>query len=98
LPVVAPLLALRLATGDRLVVQAVPPALLEFSRSAMRARFSAVVYRPVYAQAPVPIAPLLSPPLQPTSASGIILHPRKKPAELFFCKIRRFRRIQIPDR
>lgn len=46
--VVAPLLALMLADGDSLVVQVVPTALLEFSRSTMRERFSAVVTKSIY--------------------------------------------------
>lgn len=43
--VVAPLLALMLADGKSLVVQVVPPALLEFSRSIMRERFSSPIIR-----------------------------------------------------
>ena len=46
--VIAPLLALLLADGDRLVVQCVPAALLEMSRAVMRAVFSTVVVRGVY--------------------------------------------------
>ena len=46
--VVAPLLALLLADGKSLVVQVVPAALLEFSRTTMRERFSAVITKSVY--------------------------------------------------
>ena len=46
--VVAPLLTLILANGTSLVTQVVPPALLEFSRSIMRSRFSAILRKPVY--------------------------------------------------
>ena len=41
--VVAPLLALFLADGNRLVMQAVPPALLEFTRTTLRERFSSPI-------------------------------------------------------
>jgi len=41
--VVAPLLALMLADGKRLVAQVVPQALLDFTRNVTRERFSAVV-------------------------------------------------------
>jgi Protein of unknown function (DUF3638) len=43
--VVAPLLALFLADGTSLVVQAVPPALLEFTRATLRERFSSPIMR-----------------------------------------------------
>jgi thiol-disulfide isomerase/thioredoxin len=46
--VVGPLLALLLATGKQLVVQIVPPALLEFSRSVMRSTFSSVIKKRIY--------------------------------------------------
>jgi len=46
--VVAPLLALMLADGKRLVAQVVPQALLDFSRGVTRERFSAVVRKSVY--------------------------------------------------
>src|SRR4051794_91559 len=45
--VVAPLLAMMLADGKRLVAQVVPQSLLEFSRSVTRERFSAVVKKSV---------------------------------------------------
>lgn len=43
--VVAPLLALMLADGKSLIVQAVPNSLLEFSRSIMYERFSSPIIR-----------------------------------------------------
>ena len=46
--VVAPLLAMILADGKSLVTQVVPHALLDFSRSVMREKFSAVVRKPVF--------------------------------------------------
>ena len=46
--VVAPLLALMLGNNQTLVMQVVPPALLEFSRSVMRQRFSSILRKPVY--------------------------------------------------
>lgn len=47
--VVAPLLALMLADGNSLVLQAVPPSLLEFTRSIMRERFSSpIIRKPVF--------------------------------------------------
>ena len=46
--VVAPLLALILGNNQTLVMQVVPPALLEFSRSVMRQRFSSILQKPVY--------------------------------------------------
>ena len=46
--VVAPLLALMLGNNQTLVMQVVPPALLEFSRSIMRQRFSSILQKPVY--------------------------------------------------
>lgn len=46
--VVAPLLALLLADGKRLVAEVVPPALLHFTRSVLRERFSAVIRKGVY--------------------------------------------------
>ena len=46
--VVAPLLALLLGNHQTLVMQVVPPALLEFSRSVMRQRFSSILQKPVY--------------------------------------------------
>jgi hypothetical protein len=46
--VVGPLLALLLADGRSMVIQVVPRALLEFSRSVMRSRFSAIVRKHVY--------------------------------------------------
>ena len=45
---IAPLLALILADGAQLVMQVVPPALLTFSRSVLRERFSSFVSKPVY--------------------------------------------------
>jgi hypothetical protein len=41
--VIGPLLALILADGSRLVTQVVPSALLEFSRSIMRSRFTHII-------------------------------------------------------
>ena len=46
--VIAPLLALLLADGERLIVSVVPPALLHFSRCALRERFSAIFQKGVY--------------------------------------------------
>eukprot|EP00941_MAST-03F_sp_MAST-3F-sp1_P005039 g5039.t1 len=46
--VVAPLLALILSDGKRLVMQVVPRALLEFSRNATRTAFSGVLRKSVY--------------------------------------------------
>jgi len=46
--VVAPLLALILADGKSLVMQVMPHALLEMSRSVMREKFAAVVRKPVF--------------------------------------------------
>ena len=46
--VVAPLLALMLADGASLVAQVVPAALLEFSRTCLRERFSTVLTKSVY--------------------------------------------------
>jgi hypothetical protein len=43
--VVAPLLALFLADGNSLVMQVVPPALLEFTRTTLRERFSSPILR-----------------------------------------------------
>lgn len=45
--VVAPLLALLLANGTNMVIQIVPHALLEFTRTVMQERFSAVVKKGV---------------------------------------------------
>jgi hypothetical protein len=45
---VGPLLALLLGDGKELIFQVMPAALLEFSRSMMRARFSAIIVKPVY--------------------------------------------------
>lgn len=46
--VVGPLLVLALAQGEGLLMQVVPRALLEFSRSVMRDKFSALIQKPVY--------------------------------------------------
>ena len=46
--VVCPLLCLMLADGRSLVMQVVPPALLEFSRSMLRSRFSSILHKRVY--------------------------------------------------
>lgn len=46
--VVSPLLSLLLADGNRLIVQIVPQALLQFTRSVLRERFSAVIRKGVY--------------------------------------------------
>ena len=46
--VVMPLLALILADGNQVIMQVVPAPLLEFSRSIMRERFSALIRKPVY--------------------------------------------------
>jgi hypothetical protein len=46
--VVGPLLALMLADGKRLIVQTMPPALLEQSKSTLRATFSAIVRKRVF--------------------------------------------------
>ena len=46
--VVAPLLALLLGNHETLVMQVVPAALLQFSRSVMRQRFSSLLQKPVY--------------------------------------------------
>jgi hypothetical protein len=45
---IAPLLNLVLADGETLVMQVVPSALLDFSRSVMRERFSAIFNKPIY--------------------------------------------------
>ena len=45
--VVSPLLCLMLGDGARLVLQVVPPALLEFSRGVMRSTFNSVITKPV---------------------------------------------------
>ena len=46
--VVAPLLTLMLGDGKSLVMEVVPPALLEFSRSVMRSTFSSIMYKRVF--------------------------------------------------
>merc|ERR1712185_392117 len=46
--VIAPMLALILANGKRLIMQVCPAALLEMSRSVMRTRFSNVINKRVY--------------------------------------------------
>ena len=46
--VVCPLLALMLGNHQTLIMQVVPVALLEFSRSVMRERFSSLLRKPVY--------------------------------------------------
>jgi len=46
--VIGPLLALLLADGSRLVMQCVPRSLLEFSRSVVREKFSAVIRKSIY--------------------------------------------------
>eukprot|EP01012_Entosiphon_sulcatum_P062087 TRINITY_DN8821_c0_g1_i1.p1 TRINITY_DN8821_c0_g1~~TRINITY_DN8821_c0_g1_i1.p1 ORF type:complete len:4205 (-),score=604.71 TRINITY_DN8821_c0_g1_i1:28-12642(-) len=46
--VVAPLLALLLGNGGRLVLQVVPHSLLEFSRAVLREKFASVVRKPIY--------------------------------------------------
>eukprot|EP01050_Picozoa_sp_SAG11_P001055 SAG11_NODE_43_length_20795_cov_11.860456_3_plen_1106_part_00 len=46
--VVGPLLALLLGDGTRLLMQVVPASLLEFSRSVMREKFSAVIRKSIY--------------------------------------------------
>ncbi|MAT98943.1 MAG: hypothetical protein CL608_17505, partial [Anaerolineaceae bacterium] len=46
--VVGPLLALMLADGERLVVQTMPPALLEQSKATLRATFSSIVRKRVF--------------------------------------------------
>jgi hypothetical protein len=46
--VVCPLLTLMLGDGNHLVVQVVPPALLDFSRSVMRSTFSSIMYKRIF--------------------------------------------------
>ena len=46
--VIGPLLALILADGRRLVTQVVPSALLEFSRSIMRSRFTHIITKRIH--------------------------------------------------
>jgi hypothetical protein len=46
--VVCPLLTLMLGDGASLIVQVVPPALLEFSRSVMRSTFSAIMQKRIF--------------------------------------------------
>ena len=46
--VVGPMLSLLLADGQKLVIQVVPKSLLEFSRSILRERFSAIIRKSVY--------------------------------------------------
>ena len=46
--VIAPLLALMLASSDTSIVQVVPAQLVEMTRAVMRNRFSALVQKPVY--------------------------------------------------
>jgi hypothetical protein len=45
--VVSPLLCLMLGDGQHLVLQVVPPALLEFSRSVLRSTFNSIIKKPV---------------------------------------------------
>lgn len=46
--VVCPLLTLMLGDGSNLIVQVVPPALLDFSRSVMRSTFSSIMHKRIY--------------------------------------------------
>ncbi len=46
--VVCPLLTLMLGDGANLIVQVVPPALLDFSRSVMRSTFSSIMHKRIY--------------------------------------------------
>lgn len=46
--VVCPLLTLMLGDGETLVLQVVPPALLDFSRSVMRSTFSSIMQKRIY--------------------------------------------------
>ena len=46
--VVCPLLTLMLGDGSHLILQVVPPALLDFSRSVMRSTFSSIMHKRIY--------------------------------------------------
>jgi hypothetical protein len=46
--VVSALVVMLLGDGRSLVTQVMPQALLEFSRSILRSRFSAIIFKPVY--------------------------------------------------
>ncbi len=46
--VVCPLLTLMLGDGSSLIMQVVPPALLEFSRSVMRSTFSSIMHKRIF--------------------------------------------------
>ena len=46
--IVCPLLALMLGDGETLVVQVVPPALLELSRAVMRSTFSSIMHKRIF--------------------------------------------------
>jgi len=46
--VISPMLALVLGDGTRMIMQVVPPALLQFAKDVARASFSAVIHKPVY--------------------------------------------------
>ena len=46
--VVGPLLAMMLSDGSNLVIQVVPPALLDFTRNILRTTFSSVLQKQIY--------------------------------------------------
>jgi hypothetical protein len=46
--VVCPLLTLMLGDGQNLIIQVVPPALLELSRAVMRSTFSSIMHKRIF--------------------------------------------------
>jgi Ca2+-binding EF-hand superfamily protein len=75
--VVAPLLTLMFGDGKSLVMEVVPPALLEFSRSIMRSTFSTVMYKRVFTfhfdRATIPHASMLTKLRSAVAARGVVI-------------------------
>jgi len=75
--VVAPLLTLMFGDGKSLVMEVVPPALLEFSRSIMRSTFSTVMYKRVFTfhfdRATIPHPSMLTKLRSAVAARGVVI-------------------------
>ncbi|CUG86246.1 Hypothetical protein, putative, partial [Bodo saltans] len=100
--VVGPLLGMMLADGDNLVVQVVPPSLLDFTRAVLRTTFSSVLQKQIFTficdRSSEVDSELLSKFVHAKQSRGIVVTTPSSIKSVFLKYVERLDKIADPDR
>lgn len=100
--VVGPLLGMMVANGSNLVVQVVPPALLDFTRAVLRTTFSSVLQKQIFTficdRSSEVDSELLSKFLHAKTSRGIVVTTPSSIKSIFLKYVERLDKIADPDR